>query len=122
MKLNRNSQLRGLSETVKNPGVAILQSVQMKKDEILNFLKANKKFFEKRYKVTRIGLFGSYSINKQSQNSDIDIIVSMPSDFDNYYDLKEFLEYNLKSEVDLALEKNMRQLIKKHIENEIIYV
>jgi len=93
----------------------------MDKHEIISFLKSNKKLLKSRYNVTKIGLFGSCSIDRQSINSDIDIIVSMPSDFDNYYDLKEFLESSLKSKVDLGLEKNMRQLIKKRIKNEIIY-
>lgn len=94
----------------------------MKKDEILNFLKENKTILEKNYKVTKIGLFGSYAKNENREDSDIDIIVQMPSSFDLYYSLKEFLEDNLKSSIDLGLEKNIRKLIKKEIEKEIIYV
>ncbi len=94
----------------------------MTKDQILNFLKENKELLQKRFKVTRIGLFGSYARDNQASDSDIDIIVDMPSSFDNYFDLKEFLEDNLKKNVDLGLEKNLRLLIKQKIINEIIYV
>jgi len=94
----------------------------MDKQIILNFLKENKPILSERYDVVRIGLFGSYAAEKQTESSDIDIIVSMPSDFDKFYDLKDFLETNLKHKIDLGLEKNMRELIKKNIEKEIIYV
>ena len=46
----------------------------------------------------------------------------MPSDFDNYYDLKEFLEKQLNTKIDLPLEKNIRNLIRKKIQDEVIYV
>ncbi len=93
----------------------------MHKNEIIVFLRNNKTFLRERYNVTRIGLFGSYAAGNQREESDIDIIVSMPSEFDNYYDLKEYLESNLKHKIDLALEKNIRELIKGSIEKEVIY-
>ena len=46
----------------------------------------------------------------------------MPSDFDNYYGLKEFLQQHLNTKIDLALEKNIRRLIRKKIQDEVIYV
>jgi len=94
----------------------------MDKNIILNFLKNNKPLLEEKYDVDKIGLFGSYALDKQTENSDIDIIVSMPSNFDKFYDLKDFLESNLNCKVDLGLEKNIRELIKKRIEKEVIYV
>jgi hypothetical protein len=94
----------------------------MDKQIILNFLKENKPILTEKYDVVKIGLFGSYAAENQTEISDIDIIVSMPSDFDKFYDLKDFLETNLKHKIDLGLEKNMRDLIKKSIEKEIIYV
>jgi len=94
----------------------------MDKQSIITFLQSNKDFFKTKYSVEKIGLFGSYSKNEENENSDIDIIVSMPSSFDNFYDLKEYLENNLHCTVDLGLESSMRVLIKQKIENEIIYV
>jgi hypothetical protein len=94
----------------------------MEKQDILDFLSKNKSLLKQKYNVNRIGLFGSYASGKQTENSDIDIIVSMPSNFDNFYDLKDFLEANLKHKVDLGLEKNMRILIREKAEKEAIYV
>ena len=94
----------------------------MNKQIILDFLRKNKDFFQQKYNVKKIGLFGSYANNQQTENSDIDILVSMPSSFDNYYELKEYLEINLKCKIDLGLEKNMRELLKKNIKDEVLYV
>ena len=94
----------------------------MNRKEIIDFLKKNKSFLQERFDVSRIGLFGSYATGTNTIDSDIDIIVSMPSDFDKFYGLKEFLETNLNHEVDLGLEKNMRVLIREQLKKEVIYV
>lgn len=94
----------------------------MTRDEILNFLKNHKEVLRQEFKVSRIGLFGSYATGTQTDESDIDVLVSMPSDFDLYYDLKEYLESNLHKTVDLGFEKTIRPLIRSHIQSEIFYV
>ncbi len=45
----------------------------------------------------------------------------MPS-FDNFFDLKYFLEDEFKTTVDLGKEKNLRLLVKEQIKDELIYV
>lgn len=94
----------------------------MTRDEILTFLKENKTLLETKYQVKKIGLFGSYVKNQQRKDSDIDLIVEMPSSFDAYYDLKEFLEMSLKKPIDLGIEGSIRKLIRSEIKDEIIYV
>jgi len=94
----------------------------MSKDEILTFLKENKTLLETKYQVKKIGLFGSYVKNQQHKDSDIDLIVEMPSSFDVYYDLKEFLEMSLKKPIDLGIGGSIRKLIRSEIEDEVIYV
>jgi hypothetical protein len=92
------------------------------KQFILTFLKENKHKLKDKYKVNKIGLFGSFARDEATNQSDIDILVDMPSSFDNYFDLKYFLEKNFKREVDLGKEKQLRLLIKDQIQKEIIYV
>ncbi|MHC4874456.1 MAG: nucleotidyltransferase family protein [Planctomycetota bacterium] len=93
----------------------------MDKQEVLSFLTTNKQYLKEKYKVAKIGLFGSYAKDIQNENSDIDILVEMPSSFDGYYDLKEYLESNLNHKVDLGTQHSIRDLIKKKIQSEIIY-
>jgi predicted nucleotidyltransferase len=94
----------------------------MTRDSILSFLKQHKQLLVDQYHVKTIGLFGSYATEHQTDKSDIDILVDMPSSFDLYYDLKEFLETSFKNSVDLGLTHNVRSFIKEKIDKEIIYV
>jgi predicted nucleotidyltransferase len=92
------------------------------KQFILTFLKNNKSQLQDKYQVSKIGLFGSFARDEATHDSDIDILVDMPSSFDNYFDLKYFLEDNFKREVNLGKEKQLRLFIKDQIQKEIIYV
>ena len=92
------------------------------RETILKFLKEHKEMFQSKYQIKKLGLFGSYAKGEENHQSDIDILVDMPSSFDLYYDLKEFLEEALNRSIDLGLEKSMRAFILDSIQEEIIYV
>ena len=95
----------------------------MTKEYILDFLKAHKEEFKKKYHVDNIGLFGSYAKGLQHSNSDIDIaIVSQKKDFFLREDLREFLEAHFHIKVDVGYADSFREFYKKRIEDEIIYV
>jgi len=92
------------------------------KNQIITFLKQNKQKIKDNYKVNKIGLFGSFARDEATQNSDIDILVDMAPSFDNFFNLKYFLEDAFKTKVDLGKEKNMRLFIKNKIQEDLIYV
>lgn len=94
----------------------------MTREIILNYLKEHQTFLKEQFDVKKIGLFGSYAKDLQTPTSDIDIIVDMPSSFDKYYGLKEFLEKGLDAKIDLGLEKSMRKLIQSKMNQEVLYV
>ncbi|NLX86177.1 MAG: nucleotidyltransferase family protein [Clostridiales bacterium] len=86
-------------------------------DEIIAVLRDNRKDIEK-YGVDRIGLFGSYGKGEQITNSDVDILVKLKKErktFNNYMDLKFYLEDLLGEKVDLVIAEN----IKMELRNEI---
>ncbi len=93
----------------------------MTKEHILTFLKNKKEFLSQNFGVRSIGLFGSYARNEATQKSDIDLVVDMPSSFENFFDLKYYLEEHFKVKVDLIKEKNLRAFIKDRIQNELLY-
>ncbi len=92
------------------------------KENIISFLKENKQIIQEKYAVNKIALFGSFARGEATNESDIDIIVDMKPSFDNFFDLKYFLEDAFKTKVDLGKEKNLRLLVKEQIKDEIIYV
>lgn len=65
--------------------------------EIENILREFKSVLFQKYSVDKIGYFGSFSRNEQTNDSDIDILVSFtePIGWD-FFDLQEFLENELK--------------------------
>jgi len=76
----------------------------------------------KKFEVKRIGLFGSYLNGKQTKRSDIDILVGFNKiNFDNYMDLKLYLEKTFKKKVDLVIEEDLKPDLRYVIE-EAAYV
>jgi len=78
----------------------------------------------KKYGVANIGLFGSYSRNTACNNSDIDVLVDFEKDkktYDNYMDLKFFLEDLFKRKVDLVIFESIKPALKKYILEDVKY-
>lgn len=78
----------------------------------------------KRYGVERLGLFGSYVRNEQKGKSDVDILVEFEKGmktFDNYMELKFFLENLLECKVDLVIYDSLKPRIKPYIMREVEY-
>jgi len=96
------------------------------KDQILIFLAQNKKLFRDKYHIIRIGLFGSYALEEQNINSDIDLLVEFEENTLDLYELKlqlkDFFLNNLRIEIDVCREKYIKPRIKKHILEETVYV
>ena len=93
---------------------------------ILQFLRINKVLFKEKYNVEKIGIFGSYSREEQTENSDIDIIVEFAENtqdlFDKKYDLREYLKTAFKKNIDLCREGAIKPLFKPMILKDAIYV
>ena len=91
------------------------------KDTIISFLKQHKDFLEREYGVTKIALFGSYARGEETKDSDIDLLIeAKEQDFDNRYDLKEFLEENFNKKVDIDYFDCIRSFIRHQIEDELV--
>lgn len=78
----------------------------------------------KGYGVIKIGLFGSYVRNEQKVGSDIDVLVKFEKDkkgFDNYMDLKFFLEGLFGRKVDLVVFEAIKPDLKPYILENVKY-
>ena len=97
----------------------------MRKEEILDYLKANKDEFYKKFGVVKIGLFGSYSKDMQREDSDIDLAIEMDKDkknLRNFFGFKRELESFFGKKVDIGIEKSLKPIVKERIKREILYV
>lgn len=92
----------------------------------MEFLTQNKKLFRDRFSIVKIGLFGSYARNEQTEVSDIDLIVEFESNTPNLYDVKKDLKSYIKEqfniEVDIAREKYLKRRYRDSIIKETVYV
>lgn len=76
----------------------------MNKEYILEKLRENKEYFKK-YGVVKIGLFGSYVYGQETEESDIDILIKMESEKNNYFNycyVLYFLEELFNKKIDLV--------------------
>jgi len=81
-----------------------------------------KPILEKKYKVKRIGLFGSFARDEANEDSDIDILVEFSGNIGwEFIDLKQFLEENLEREVDLVTIEALKPELKEDILRDVIY-
>jgi len=93
--------------------------------EILKFLRENKEYLETNFHCNEIGLFGSFARNEQSEESDIDILVSFEPNTPDIYQkeqrLKKFLEENFNRPVDICAKKWIKPVFKPLVLKEAIY-
>ena len=90
-------------------------------EHLLRLLRHSSQEIQK-FVIRRIGLFGSCVRGEAGHGSDIDVLVefSRPS-FDNYMELKFFLEALFGREVDLVLADSLKEQIKPAVMREVVY-
>jgi len=96
----------------------------MDRQNALTLLSSNYGYMQKNFAVSRLSIFGSVARNESDKKSDIDILVEFAgkATFDNFMNLKFYLQDLLNAGVDLVTQKALRPQIKKEIEKELIDV
>ncbi len=95
------------------------------REEILKVLDDLKGEIKEKYRVRKIGLFGSFVSGGHKSGSDIDVLVKFEEGnetFKNYMALKYFLEEVLGGDVDLVLMGSIKPMIRADILREAVYV
>jgi uncharacterized protein len=92
-------------------------------EPITTILHDKKQYLEKKYHVSRIGIFGSFARGESGADSDIDILVefSRPIGLD-FVVLADELESMLRHRVDLVPLNAIKPKMMEHIREDIIYV
>ena len=94
------------------------------KSQILSILKENYDEISKKYSVKKIGLFGSFVKEFETEESDIDILVDFfnPITLFDFIDLEDLLSEKFGRKVDLVSEKGLKPALKGIILREVVYV
>ena len=82
-----------------------------------------KPYLAERFHVSKIGYFGSFAEDKQTEASDIDILVnfSVTPGWD-FFSLEEYLEKIFKRKVDLVTERALKKQLSEQILKQVKYV
>jgi uncharacterized protein len=81
-----------------------------------------KPVLKKRFKVDTIEIFGSYARGEQSEDSDLDILVTYSEmvSFFTMNDLKTYLQRKLHAKVDIVSKKFLNPYIKDRVLREAV--
>ncbi len=96
----------------------------MRRDDVVQVLRAHKSVFLDRFDVAHLRLFGSVARDEADLDSDLDLLVRFkgPSKPDTYFGLQFYLEDLLGREIDLVIEKALRPEFRPYAESEAIAV
>ncbi len=95
--------------------------MKLTRDEVLELLARNRDRIQS-YGVRSLALFGSAARNEVTEASDIDFLVEFDrKTFDNYMDLKFFLEELLGRPVDLVLMDVVKPRLREPILSEAVH-
>jgi predicted nucleotidyltransferase len=90
----------------------------------IEILKKHENTIKSKFHVRRIGVFGSFARGEEKEASDIDVLIELEDKyetFDNYMDLKFFLEDLFERKVDLVTVDELRPQLKEDILREVVY-
>lgn len=100
--------------------------MDLRKEDILSYLVAEKPNITRNFSITKLGLFGSYALNSQTEESDIDLLIEFAPNTDALTEKKEAIRNLIQSafgkKVDLCREKYIKPYFKKQILESAIYV
>lgn len=92
----------------------------MDKETIIKKIKQQYPYLMAEYGVKRIGLFGSYSKNEQTKNSDIDIIAEFEKPIClKFIEFTEYLEKVLGIKTDVLTPEGIKGITVKRIAEDI---
>lgn len=91
-------------------------------EDILQKLKELKPILHNEYSVSKIGLFGSFSDNSNTELSDIDLLVEFEKPIGwKYFTLEIFLEKTFGRKIDIVTKNALKDQIKDSILEQVKY-
>lgn len=92
-------------------------------DELRVALRHHKATLKRKYKVRKIGIFGSYANGSASEHSDVDILVEFDEPIGlDFVLLADELEKILPVQVDLVSKNALKPNIYRYVKEDLVYV
>ncbi|GAB2529894.1 nucleotidyltransferase family protein [Spirosoma aerophilum] len=103
-----------------------MEKVAVNQEYILETLRANRDRLRKEFGIERIGLYGSFARNEETEKSDIDLVYSLEKGRTLPWTEKErfyrILRRRLHRKIDLVDRRFMNPFIEYKMEKDVIYV
>jgi len=81
---------------------------------------------QQQYNIKKLGLFGSYSRNQATEESDIDLLIELDPDITfgliTFCQIENTLSEKLGKKVDLVIAENLKPSLKQNILDDVIYL
>ncbi len=93
-------------------------------DKIKHSLTAQKSILQNKYKINRVGIFGSYVRGEQKKESDLDILIDYeeaPS-LVTLIEIENHLSELLGVKVDLVTRRGIKPQLRSYILEEVVYL
>jgi predicted nucleotidyltransferase len=91
--------------------------------QLFDKLKQLKPMLYEKYGISRVGVFGSYAIGAQDEDSDVDIIVELTRPLGwAYFGLTTVFEEFLKVKVDVTTKEGLKPSIKNQVLKQLVYI
>jgi predicted nucleotidyltransferase len=90
----------------------------------IEILRNHEHVIKAKYHVSKIGIFGSFARGEAKEGSDVDVLVEFDKGsktFDNFMDLKFYLEELFSRKVDMVTVEALRPQLKDDILKEVSY-
>ena len=93
-------------------------------EEIKQLLKQSKSVLQENYRVTELGVFGSYVRGEQTEKSDVDVLIDYekaPTLF-KLVELRSYLNELMGMKVDVVTKKGLKPRIRERVLSEVVYL
>jgi predicted nucleotidyltransferase len=95
-------------------------------EEISVILRKHKAELSRKYKVSEIGMFGSFARGEQKKKSDVDILVEFNEEdipgLLKFIEIERYIEKLIRKKVDLVRKGGIRPEIRDIILKEVVYI
>ena len=94
------------------------------RDEVLKILTNQKSSLLEAYQITRLGIFGSYARDQQTETSDLDVLVdyTQAPTLPRLIDLRDELSEMVQMKVDVVTPYGLKPRIRDRVLSEVIYL
>ncbi len=90
---------------------------------ILQILRQHQPELQRKYPITRLGVFGSYARGDATEKSDIDIAVEINGKMGlNFVDMADEIEELFGIKTDVVLRRSIKPQYLPYVEKDIVYV